>query len=90
MALDSGIRNAIGHSSYRYEPVAQLIRYYPKGQIGKGEERTMFLTEFARLCWGLMQNHIQLNEVVYQIGKCYFIAQGAKPNLVAIREAIKK
>jgi len=89
MALDSRIRNAIGHSSYKYEPVAQLVRYYPKGRIGQGKEHTMFLTEFARLCWNLMQNHIQLNEAVYQIGKCYFIAEGDKPSLATIRAAKK-
>jgi len=91
MALNSGIRNAIGHSSYSYDSVPQLIRYYPKGQIGKGNEETMYLAEFARLCWNLFQNHILLNEAVYQIEKIYRMVKGARPlDPAIICAALKK
>ena len=79
MALNSGIRNSISHSSYVYDAASQLIRYYPKGKIGEGREETMYLAEFAQLCCNVFQGHILLNEAVYQIEKIYRMMKGAKP-----------
>lgn len=84
MALNSGIRNAIGHSSYVYDGATQLIRYYPKGKLGEGREETMYLVEFAQLCCNVFQTHILLNEVVYKIETIYRMIKGTKPTDPAV------
>lgn len=89
MGLNPGIRNAIGHSSYQYDGIGQVIRYFPKGTLGKGDEVEMYLTEFTRLCWDVFQNHIHLNEAVYHISKIYYIQEGDVPmDPAKFREAL--
>lgn len=80
----AGIRNAIGHSSYRYDVPSQVITYYPKGTLGVGKEEAMTLLEFAQLCWQVFQAHISLNELCYQLEKIYWVSLGQKPVLPSI------
>jgi len=93
--LNSQLRNAIGHSAYRFDSKTQLITYYPKGKLGVGDEKRMYLVEFAMDFWRLFNIHVCLNELVYQSDKIFYLASGVTPINSekfhrAIRRAAKK
>jgi hypothetical protein len=75
-SLESGIRNAIGHSSCTFNAPSQVISYRPKGH--GGEEKSMTLAAFAWRCWNLFQTHVVLNELAYQTEKMYWLSRGQK------------
>jgi hypothetical protein len=70
--LDNKLRNAIAHNSYSYAPISQKITYFPSGVTGKGDEKQLFLLDFAMLCWSMHQRVISAMELVYQTRKLFF------------------
>lgn len=54
-ALDSKIRNAIAHNSYRYENATQAVTYYPHGSEIESNRHTLHMVEFAEKCLRLFR-----------------------------------
>jgi hypothetical protein len=78
--VDNKLRNAIAHTSYRYNARKQLISYFPSGIDGKGPARRMYLLDFAQRCWSLSMCIVNLVELVYQTRKLHYIAtKGYEP-----------
>lgn len=76
---DNGLRNAIGHGSYSYDGVNQIIHYYPSGKQGKGIKEQIYLVEFIRKAWVQLQTIFILIELVYQTRKFYYVQHGIIP-----------
>lgn len=76
---DNGLRNAVGHGSYSYDGISQIIHYFPSGKQDKGTEEQIFLVEFMRKAWAQFQTIIILIELVYQTRKYYYIQHGIVP-----------
>jgi preprotein translocase subunit SecA len=76
---DNGLRNAIGHGSYSYDGVTQIIKYFSSGKIQKGEEEQIYLVEFIQKTWFQFQTLIILIEIIYQTRKKYYVQHGTIP-----------
>lgn len=77
--LDSKLRNAIGHNSYKYDGINQQITYYPSGNEDETDKNTKYLLEFCQDCSNIFQSLLNLSELVYQTSKLYYITQGCIP-----------
>ncbi len=77
--LDNHLRNAIGHSSYVYDGIKQIIQYYPSGEMNKGKMYEIYLLEFCMNCWDLFLSIFDLGELIYQTRKITFLLKGCKP-----------
>lgn len=76
---DNGLRNAIGHDSYSYDGVNQVIKYYSSGVVDKGDSRSLFLVEFIQKILSFFYSIIALNELVYQTRKFSYVQHGVIP-----------
>jgi len=74
--LDNRVRNAIGHNSYEYDGLTQLITFYPRGFEDKSNILRMHLLEFADSCLRLFLCLIDLYGLVYQTKKIYYVRKG--------------
>ena len=79
LEVDNGLRNAIGHDSYTYDGVNQVVSYFPSGQIEKGDKQTIYLIEFIQKTIGLFYVLVALIELLYQTHKAYFVSHGIVP-----------
>ena len=77
--LDNQLRNAIGHNSYEYDVISQIVTYYPSGVVSEGKEEKIYLTEFADICWNIFLSLIDLSELIYTVRKCSYLAKGYEP-----------
>lgn len=77
--LDNKIRNAIGHNTYNYNGVNQVITYYPSGCENQEDENKLYLLEFCQKCFNIFQSILTVSELVYQTEKIYYITKGHKP-----------
>lgn len=77
--LNNKLRNAIGHNSYKYDGINQLITYYPKGTVNTSHEYSLYLLEFVRECYNLFQTINNINELIYQLRKIYCLYKGDQP-----------
>ncbi|NHM29019.1 YecA family protein [Neobacillus terrae] len=77
--IDSSIRNAIGHNTYKYDGAKQELTYYPKGKETTSDAKTISLVDFIEKCWNLFQSINAMAELVYQTQKIYFVGKGNKP-----------
>mgnify|MGYP001401799805 CR=1 FL=1 len=78
-ALDNKIRNAIGHNTYEYDGIEQIIYYDPVGNYNPSDIRKMYLVQFAEKCTAIFQTLINLWELVYQTQKHFYLSQGMIP-----------
>lgn len=67
--VDHEIRNAIGHVTYRYDVMDQVIKYYPKANESGGKANTIYLAEFAQKCLNIFYALINTFELLYQLRK---------------------
>ena len=79
LEVDNGLRNAIGHDSYTYDGVNQVISYFPSGQLGKGDAQTIYLIEFIQKTINLFYVLVALIELLYQTRKFYYVLHGMTP-----------
>ena len=79
LEVDNGLRNAIGHDSYTYDGVNQVISYFPSGQLGKGDAQTIYLIEFIQKTINLFYVLVALIELLYQTRKFYYVLHGITP-----------
>lgn len=79
--LDNKIRNAIGHNSYKYDGVSQLISYVPGGKFDDKKAEKKHLLEFAYECWNLFLCLVNLSELVYIANKIYYMSKGIGPSI---------
>jgi hypothetical protein len=87
---DNGLRNAIGHGSYTYDGVNQIISYYSSGKNQKGELDQIYLVDFIKKEWKMLQTVINLNELLYQTRKFYYVLHGIVPISLEVFEKGKK
>jgi len=90
LEIDNGLRNAIGHGSYTYDGVNQIISYYSSGKNEKGELEKIFLVDFIKKEWDMFQTIINLNELLYQTRKFYYVTHGIAPISAKVFEQSKK
>ena len=76
---DNGLRNAVGHDSYSYDGVSQIITYYSSGKKGKGDSDKIYLIEFIQKALGQFYTIIVLIELLYQTRKFYYVQHGIIP-----------
>ena len=88
--VDNGLRNAIGHGSYKYDGVNQVISYYSSGKNEKGELHQIYLVEFIRKEWELVKTIINLSELLYQTKKFYYATHGIVPISPKVFAQVKK
>lgn len=88
--IDNGIRNAIGHDSYSYDGVNQVILYYPSGKTGKGDQCKIYLIEFIRKTLKQFYTMITLIELIYQTKKLYFVLHGITPISSSVVDRYRK
>lgn len=76
--LNNRIRNSIGHFSTKFDGVKQFIQFI---DTNKGNERIseITLTDFAILCIENFHTCFYLLEVIYQLRKRFFLAEGDIP-----------
>ncbi|MCK9442391.1 MAG: hypothetical protein M0Q13_13355 [Methanothrix sp.] len=74
--LNNKIRNAIGHNSYKFDGISQLIKFYPKGLQDESDVEEMYLLDFARCCWNLFLCIVDLYTLVYQTRKIFLVISG--------------
>jgi hypothetical protein len=79
LEADNDLRNAIGHDSYTYDGVNQVISYFSSGQLGKGDVQTIYLIEFIQKTINLFYVLVALIELLYQTRKYYYILHGITP-----------
>jgi hypothetical protein len=74
--LDNQLRNAIGHSTFQFDGVNQIVVYYPDGEENIARKRTIPFIDFVRKCWRLSLDVLfNLGELVYQARKLEIITQ---------------
>ena len=76
--LDNKIRNAIGHNSYKYDGVRQVITYFPSGRETASDAQRIYLLEFGRDCWNIFLCLVDLAELIYQTRKVHFVSLGQR------------
>ena len=74
---DDGLRNAIGHGSYRYDGVNQIISYYDNERKRK-ESKNIYLIEFIQKTLKQFRTIIILMELIYQTRKSYYGFKGLR------------
>lgn len=74
---DNGLRNAIGHGSYLYDGVKQVITYY-NSERKRGESKKIYLVEFIQKTLKQFRTIIVLMELIYQTRKNYYVFKGIK------------
>lgn len=79
LEVDNGLRNAIGHDSYSFDGVNQVIGYFSSGQLGKGDKQTIYLIEFIEKTIDLFHMLVALIELLYQTRKSYYVLHGITP-----------
>lgn len=96
-SIDNKIRNAIGHNTYEFDGVSQLIKYDPVGKNNPSDIRSIYLVQFASKCLSIFQTLSHIWELLYQTEKILYVSQGMKsvdPNVFNInylkQETIKK
>ncbi|MFK4304700.1 hypothetical protein ABH892_004867 [Paenibacillus sp. RC254] len=96
-AVDNKIRNAIGHNTYEFDGVSQLIRYDPIGKNKPSDIRSIYLVQFAGKCLAIFQTVVHIWELLYQTEKTLYVSQGMNsvdPNVFNIsylkREVMRK
>jgi hypothetical protein len=88
--IDNGLRNAIGHGSYTYDGVNQIISYFSSGRNDKGELEQIYLVEFIKKEWNMFHTIINLFELLYQTRKLYYVLHGIVPINPKVFEQDKK
>lgn len=76
---DNGLRNAIGHGSYSYDGINQVIKYNSSGKQEKGATESIYLVEFIQKAWAQFQTLTVLIEIIYQTRKSYYVQHGIVP-----------
>ena len=79
LEADNGLRNAIGHDSYSYDGVNQIVSYYPSGKMGKGSVESIYLIEFFQKALRQFYALTTLIELTYQTRKAYYVQHGISP-----------
>ncbi|WP_052191652.1 SEC-C metal-binding domain-containing protein [Cetobacterium sp. ZWU0022] len=74
---DNGLRNAIGHGSYTYDGVNQIINYYDS-ERKRGEPKKIYLVEFIQKTLKQFRAIIVLMELIYQTRKSDYVFKGIK------------
>ena len=77
--LRNDIRNAIGHNTFQFDVATQIVTIYQNGNGDDESAVSIYLMEFAKLCWDLFQSIILLAELIYQTRKVIYVSQGIKP-----------
>lgn len=75
--VDSRLRNAIGHRSYKYDVNTQKIVYAPSGKMDKGTLESIYLTEFTYECLQLFKSCLAIGELIYQTRKVICVIEGS-------------
>lgn len=88
--LNSKLRNAISHYTYRVDGINQIITYYPSGNEKMKDPPTMSLVEFVQSCWNIFQSLINFAELVYQTRKMTYLKQGLVPSFEHVFQVEKK
>lgn len=73
---DNKLRNTIGHNSYRFDGVRQLIIYNPDPKGDESKVRNKEFVEFLQDCWSLFLIVVDLSELVYQTRKVNRVTLG--------------
>ncbi len=79
IALDSDhdLRNAIGHGSYQYHGLTQVLTFYGSGEMHKGDAKELYLLEFIEKTLKQVETLMLLLELVYQTRKgCLIFCEG--------------
>jgi len=79
--LDTKLRNAIGHHSYNYDGVNQIIVYYPSGNEVVSDRNEISLLTFTEKCWHLFESINNLAELIYQTRKIHLVSIGYTSNV---------
>lgn len=77
-SIDNKVRNAIGHNTYEFDGVNQLIKYDPVGKNNPSDIRSIYLVQFASKCLSIFQTVIHIWELLYQTEKILYVSQGMK------------
>ncbi|OME34921.1 hypothetical protein [Paenibacillus odorifer] len=77
-SIDNKIRNAIGHNTYEFDGISQLIKYDPVGKNKPSDIREMYLVQFAGKCLSIFQTVVHIWELLYQTEKHLYVSQGMK------------
>lgn len=74
---DNDLRNAIGHGSWKYDGMNQIVTFYSSGSIGKGTEQKIYLIEFILKTLRQFKSILILSELLYQTRKLSYVYKGA-------------
>jgi hypothetical protein len=77
--LDNRLRNAIGHNTCKFDGRSQVITYYPSGEETENDKNEKFLLQFCQDCLNIFQSILNVEELIYQTRKIFYISQGCKP-----------
>ncbi|KAA6457708.1 metal-binding protein [Bacillus cereus] len=75
--VDSKLRNAIGHRSYKYDVNTQKIVYSPSGKMDNDTLESIYLTEFTYECLQLFRSCLAIGELIYQTRKIICVIDGS-------------
>lgn len=75
--VDSKLRNAIGHRSYKYDVNTQKIVYAPSGKMDSDNLESIYLTEFTYECLQLFRSCLAIGELIYQTRKVICVVDGS-------------
>ncbi|MBM7558235.1 hypothetical protein [Halanaerobacter jeridensis] len=80
--LDNKIRNAIGHNSYKYDAIEEIIYYDPsRNEFSKENAKEIYLLDFAIKCYKTFENFVNILELIYQTRMIYFMTEGLSPSI---------
>lgn len=82
--IDNKLRNALGHSSTRYDGIRQLITYYPNGVEIEENSESLYLIDFIKKCIDQFVVMMSMGEVVYAVKKLKLLSEGQEPSGVNI------
>lgn len=82
--IDNKLRNALGHSSTRYDGIQQLIIYYPKGIETDEESKKLYIIDFIKKCIDQFTALMNVGEIVYAIQKMKLLSEGQIPSGVNV------
>lgn len=69
------LRNAIGHNDVEYDPVSQLITYYPNPQ-NRSIKGTEYLLQFELEALHMFQAILGISEYLYRLRELQFMQEG--------------
>lgn len=82
--IDNKLRNALGHSSTRYDGIHQLITYYPNGVEIEENSESLYLIDFIKKCIDQFDVLMSMGEILYTMQKLKMISTGQEPSGVNI------